>query len=77
LLNLIDIHYFKIILYFSVVDLKVKPGQIYLGEPKTNKADVVLTLDDNDMVALVSFKSIFFKNEELLKKVSITRSLVN
>lgn len=36
-----------------VVDLKAKPGDIYQGEPKGNKADCSLTLEDADMVALV------------------------
>ena len=36
-----------------VVDLKIKPGDIYQGEPKENKADCTLTLEDADMVALV------------------------
>lgn len=53
-----------------MVDLKVKPGQIYLGEPKTNKADVVLTLDDNDMVDLVNlFKYVFLKKSYLKKYI--------
>jgi len=38
------------------VDLKVKPGEIYLGEPRGKKADCTLTLDDADMVALVTGK---------------------
>lgn len=43
-----------------MVDLKVKPGEIYSGEPKGNKADCTLTLDDADMVALVR-KPILFE----------------
>lgn len=39
-----------------VVDLKAKPGDIYKGEPKDKKADVTLTLEDADMVALVTGK---------------------
>jgi len=36
------------------VDLKVKPGEIYVAdEPRGKKADCTLTLDDVDMVALV------------------------
>lgn len=38
---------------FLVVDLKAKPGLVYKGEPKGNKADCTLTLEDADMVALV------------------------
>jgi len=38
------------------VDLKVKPGEIYLGEPRGNKADCTLTLEDADMVGLVTGK---------------------
>jgi len=37
----------------SVVDLKANPGVIYMGEPK-GKVDCTLTLDDEDMVALVT-----------------------
>ena len=40
-------------LFAIVVDLKAKPGDIYQGEPKGNKADCILTLEDADMVALV------------------------
>ncbi|XP_057365697.1 peroxisomal multifunctional enzyme type 2-like [Daphnia carinata] len=39
-----------------VVDLKAKPGNIYQGKPKGNKADCSLTLEDADMVALVTGK---------------------
>jgi len=36
------------------VDLKVKPGEIYVAdEPRGKKADCTLTLEDADMVALV------------------------
>jgi len=38
------------------VDLKSKPGEIYLGEPHGKKADCMLTLDDADMVALATGK---------------------
>lgn len=41
---------------YLVVDLKAKPGDIYQGEPKGNKADCSLTLEDADMVALVREK---------------------
>lgn len=37
-----------------VVDLKARPGDIFKGEPKANKADCTLTLEDEDMVALVN-----------------------
>ncbi len=43
-----------LVLVALVVDLKAKPGDIYQGEPKENKADCTLTLEDADMVALVS-----------------------
>lgn len=48
-----------------VVDLKVKPGEIYKGEPKANKADCTLTLEDEDMVALVNtiFSKVFLFKE--------------
>ena len=39
------------------MDLKAKPGDIYQGEPKENKADCTLTLEDADMVALVSWSN--------------------
>ncbi|KAK7067870.1 hypothetical protein SK128_015783 [Halocaridina rubra] len=39
------------------LDLKTPPGSIYEGEPKSGvKPDVTLTLDDEDMVALVTGK---------------------
>ena len=54
---LLNNHYWHklrlLILVAIVVDLKAKPGDIYQGEPKGNKADCILTLEDADMVALV------------------------
>jgi hypothetical protein len=44
-----------LVLVALVVDLKANPGDIYQGEPKGNKADCILTLEDADMVALVSW----------------------
>ena len=43
----------QFLLSISVVDLKTNPGVIYMGEPK-GKVDCTLTLDDEDMVALVT-----------------------
>ena len=38
------------------VDLKNGKGSVYEGEPKTGKAGCTLTLDDDDLVAMVTGK---------------------
>jgi hypothetical protein len=53
--NHISVNYFE--LYFTVVNLKSNPGEIFrekLNESNSLKADCTLTLSDDDMQNLVT-----------------------
>ena len=49
---------------FTAIDLK--KGEVYRGEPKT-KADTTLTVDDKDMIQMVSYKPILIINTKFYK----------
>jgi hypothetical protein len=55
--NHLSVNYFE--LYFTVVNLKSNPGEIFrekLNESNSLKADCTLTLSDDDMQNLVTLR---------------------